>query len=303
MHPRMFKACFAAPAFAAALLVTATGMAEAKTLNVVASMTVLADVVSVVGGNHVTVKSLVGPNGDPHVYEPTPDDAKALKAADAVFVSGEGLEGWMVRLIKASGYKGKPVVASDGIKTRKMVDDGKTVTDPHVWNDPKNGIIWTQNIAKALSAADPEDAADFKANGDKMIADLTSLDAYAKQQIGAIPAAKRKVLTTHDAFGYFGRAYNVTFLAPQGISTESEASAADVGKIIKQIKTEGVKVYFFENSNDPRMVDQIAKETGAISGGTLYVESLSAADGPAATYLKMLKYNIDLLTAAMAKNG
>lgn len=303
MQSSISKAGLAASALAAALFVAATGAAEAKTLNVVASMTVLADVVSVVGGNHVTVKSLVGPNGDPHVYEPTPDDAKALKAADAVFVSGEGLEGWMVRLIKASGYKGKPVVASEGIKTRQMVEDGKTITDPHVWNDPKNGIIWTQNIVKALSSVDPDDAADFKANGDKMIADLMSTDVYAKQQIGAIPAAKRKLLTTHDAFGYFGRAYGVTFLAPQGISTESEASAADVGKIIKQIRREGVKAYFFENSNDPRMVDQIAKETGATSGGTLYVESLSAADGPASTYLKMLKYNIDLVAAALQKNS
>jgi zinc/manganese transport system substrate-binding protein len=277
--------------------------AEAKTLHAVASFTVLADVVHVVGGDHVEVKSLVGPNGDPHVYEPTPNDAKALKEADVVFTSGEGLEGWMVRLIQASGYKGKINVASDGIKTHKMEDDGKIVTDPHVWNDPKNGIIWTQNIVKVLSAADPEDAADFKANGDHLIADLQSIDNYARTAISAIPAEKRKVLTTHDAFGYFGRAYSVTFLAPQGISTEAEASAADVGKLIKQIKHEAVKVYFFENSNDPRLVTQIAKETGAQPGGTLYVESLSPPDGPAPTYLTMLKYNIDLLVAAMSKQS
>ena len=293
-----FLTCIAASVVAAGLTT-----ADAKSLHAVASVTMLADVVHVVGGDHVEVKSLVGPNGDPHVYEPTPDDAKALKSADVVFVSGEGLEGWMVRLIKASGYKGKINVASDGIKTHKMEDDGKIVTDPHVWNDPKNGIIWAQNIAKVLSAADPEDAADFKANSDKLIADLTEIDTYAKTALAAIPAEKRKVLTTHDAFGYFGRAYNVTFLAPQGISTEAEASAADVGKLIKQIRKENVKVYFFENSNDPRMVQQIAKETGASSGGTLYVESLSPPDGPAPTYLKMLKSNIDALVAAMSKSG
>jgi zinc/manganese transport system substrate-binding protein len=299
MPIRHLSACV----LAAALFASSTYASEAKTLAVVASMTVLADVVSTVGGDHVTVKSLVGPNGDPHVYEPTPDDAKALKAADVVFVSGEGLEGWMVRLIKASGAKGKPIVASDGIKTRTMEDDGKVVTDPHVWNDPKNGIVWTQNIVKALTTADPDDAADFKANGDRLIADLTAVDAYARQVLSGLPAAKRKVLTTHDAFGYFGRAYGVTFLAPQGISTEAEASAADVGKIIKQIRKDGIKVYFFENSNDPRMIEQIAKETGAVAGGTLYVESLSKSDGPAPTYLKMLKYNIDLLAAAMARNS
>lgn len=294
---------FSALFVTAALTIGSVQASEAKTLNAVATMTVLADVVHVVGGDHVTVKSLVGPNGDPHVYEPTPDDARALKAADVVFVSGEGLEGWMLRLIKASGYKGMITVASDGIETRKMDDDGKIITDPHVWNDPKNGIVWARNIAKVLSAIDPEDTADFNANADKLVADLTALDAYARQAISAIPEDKRKVLTTHDAFGYFARAYGVTFLAPQGISTEAEASAAAVGKLIRQIRKEGVKVYFFENSNDPRLVQQIARETGAQSGGALYVESLSQPEGPAPTYLKMLKWNIDALVSAMSKSG
>jgi zinc/manganese transport system substrate-binding protein len=275
--------------------------AEAKTIEAVASFTVLADVVAQVGGDHVHVSTLVGPNGDPHVYEPTPDDAKRLKAADAVFISGFGLEGWLERLIKASGYKGHPTVASEGIKTRKMEEEGKTVTDPHVWNDPANGIIWTKNIVKALSAADPEDAADFKANGDKYIAELQAIDAQAKATFGAIPKDKRKVLTTHDAYGYFGRAYDVKFLSPQGVSTEAEASAADVSKLITQIKKEGVKAYFLENSNDPRLVQQIAKATGAEPGGTLYVESLSEPSGPAPTYTAMLKRDIEMMSTAMTK--
>jgi len=275
--------------------------AEAKTIEAVASFTVLADVVAQVGGDHVHVSSLVGPNGDPHVYEPTPDDAKRLKAADAVFISGYGLEGWLERLIKASGYKGHPVVASEGVSTRKMEEDGKTITDPHVWNDPSNGIVWTRNIVKALSAADPEDAAAFKANGDKYIAELQAIDAQAKATFGAIAKDKRKVLTTHDAYGYFGRAYGVKFLAPLGISTEAEASAADVSKLIGQIKKEGVKAYFLENSNDPRLVEQIAKATGAEPGGTLYVESLSDASGPAPSYTAMLKRDIELMSAAMTK--
>jgi len=275
--------------------------AEAKTIEAVASFTVLADVVAQVGGDHVHVSTLVGPNGDPHVYEPTPDDAKRLKAADAVFISGYGLEGWLERLIKASGYKGHPTVASEGVKTRKMEEEGKTVTDPHVWNDPANGIIWTKNIVKALSAADPEDAADFKANGDKYIAELQAIDAQAKATFGAIPKDKRKVLTTHDAYGYFGRAYDVKFLSPQGVSTEAEASAADVSKLITQIKKEGVKAYFLENSNDPRLVQQIAKATGAEPGGTLYVESLSEPSGPAPTYTAMLKRDIEMMSTAMTK--
>ncbi len=279
------------------------GSASAETLNVVASFTVLADVVKHVGGDHVKVSSLVGPNGDPHEFEPSPADAKTLNAAKVVFVSGEGLEGWMDRLITASGYKGTPVVASDGINTRTMVDDGKTVTDPHVWNSPVNVKVWVANIEKALSAADPADAADFKANAERYTKVLTELDAYAHSKFDKVPDDRRKVLTSHDAFGYFGREYKVNFLAPLGFSTETEASAAKVAQLIEQIKTEHVKAYFFENSNDPRLVKQVAKATGAEPGGELYVESLSKANGPASTYEKMFRYNVDQLAAAMAKSS
>ncbi|MBB6483000.1 metal ABC transporter solute-binding protein, Zn/Mn family [Rhizobium lusitanum] len=277
--------------------------ASAETLNVVASFTVLADVVKHVGGDHVKVSSLVGPNGDPHEFEPSPADAKTLNAAKVVFVSGEGLEGWMDRLITASGYKGAPIVASEGINTRTMVDDGKTVTDPHVWNSPVNVKVWVANIEKALSAADPADAADFKANAERYTKVLTELDAYAHSKFDKIADDRRKVLTSHDAFGYFGGEYKVNFLAPLGFSTETEASAAKVAQLIEQIKTEHVKAYFFENSNDPRLVKQVAKATGAEPGGELYVESLSKANGPAPTYEKMFRYNVDQLAAAMAKSS
>ena len=263
----------------------------------------LADVVKHVGGDHVKVSSLVGPNGDPHEFEPSPADAKKLNAAKIVFVSGEGLEGWMDRLITASGYKGTPVVASEGINTRTMVDDGKTVTDPHVWNSPVNVKIWVGNIEKALSAADPADPAEFRANAERYTKVLTELDTYAHSKFDKVPEDRRKVLTSHDAFGYFGREYKVSFLSPLGFSTETEASAADVAKLIEQIKTEHVKTYFFENSNDPRLVKQVAKATGAEPGGELYVEALSKSNGPAPTYEKMFRYNVDQLAAAMAKSS
>ncbi len=277
--------------------------AFADTLKVVASFTVLGDVVSQVGGKHVKVVNLVGPNGDPHEFEPSPADAKNLKAAQVAFVSGEGLEGWMDRLITASGYKGKPVVVSDGVNTRTMDEDGKTVTDPHVWNSPVNVKVWVANIEKALSAADPADAGAFKTNAEAYLQKLDAMNAYAHSKFDAVPADRRKVLTSHDAFGYFGREYNVSFLAPLGLSTETEASAADVAKLIEQIKAEGVKTYFLENSNDPRLVKQIAKATAAQPGGELYVESLSDAKGPAPTYEKMFRYNADQIAAAMAKSS
>lgn len=279
------------------------GQTSAKDLKVVASFTVLADVVHQVGGDHVAVTSLVAPNGDPHEFEPSPADAKHLKAADIVFVSGEGLEGWMDRLISASGYQGKPVTVSGGIKTHTMEEDGKTVTDPHVWNDPLNVKVWVQNIEEALKSADPADAKAYHANAEAYLKTLDAMNLYAHQKIDPIPEGRRKVLTSHDAFGYFGAEYKVTFLSPLGVSTETEASAASVAKLIDQIKAEGVKTYFFENSNDPRLVKQIATATGAESGGELYVESLSKKDGPAPTYEKMFRYNVDQLSAAMQKNS
>ncbi len=284
---------------AVSALLGAASLAEARTLKVVASFGILADVVKNVGGDKVDVVSLVPTGGDPHEFEPTPADAKNLSGADIVFVSGLGFEGWMGRLVTASGYKGDPVVVSQGISGRKMEEDGKTVTDPHVWNSAANVVIWIGNIEKALISADPDDAQVFRDNTDRYAKEVTSLDLYARKAINAVPKDRRKVLTSHDALGYFGRTYGVKFLSPVGVSTEAEASAGDVAKLIDQIKQENVKVYFFENSNDPRVVRQIADATGAHPGGELYVEALSPADGPAPNYLAMFKHNVDLLVAGM----
>ncbi|KMN24729.1 metal ABC transporter substrate-binding protein [Pseudomonas helleri] len=295
MKPKMLLAAVFA-------LSSMAGLAQAKPIEAVASFTVLADMVQNVGGDHVHVTSLIGPNGDPHAYEPTPNDAQALKRANLVFVSGLHLEGWLDRLIKASGYQGQPVVLSNGIKTRSMEEDGKRITDPHAWNSAANGVVYVRNIISALQKADPANASDYQAKGEQYIQQLEQLDAYARAQVQAIPSDKRKVLTSHDAFGYFGDAYGVTFLSPLGFSTETEASASDVAKLITQIKQEHVSTYFFENSSDPRLVKQIADASGAQPGGELYVESLSPADGPAPTYAQMFRYNVDKLTAAMKGN-
>lgn len=286
-------------ALTAASVVAVAAPASAKTVEAVASFTVLADIVKQVGGDHVHVLSMVPPNGDPHEYEPTPDDAKKIKAADVVFTSGLGLEGWFSRLAKASGYQGKPVVASDGIKSRKMEEDGKTITDPHAWNSIPNAEVYVANVEKALAKADPDDATAFKTNADAYRAKLMDLDTYAQKSVDAVPKDARKVLTTHDALSYFGARYGVKFLSPLGFSTENEPSAAQVAAVIKQIKAEHVGTYFFENSNDPRLVKQIADATGAQPGGELYVEALSPPDGPAPTYADMFKYNVDKLVAGM----
>lgn len=284
---------------AVSALLGAASLAEAKTLKVLASFGILADVVKNVGGDKVDVVSLVPTGGDPHEFEPTPADAKNLSGADLVFVNGLGFEGWMGRLMTASGYKGETVVVSQGISGRKMEEDGKSVTDPHVWNSAANVVIWIGNIEKALIKADPDDAEVFRDNTDRYAKQVTALDLYTRKAINAVPKDRRMVLTSHDALGYFGRSYGVKFLSPVGVSTEAEASAGNVAKLIDQIKQEHVKVYFFENSNDPRLVRQIADATGAQPGGELFVEALSPADGPAPTYLTMFKHNVDLLVAGM----
>lgn len=292
-------------AFGAALLAAAASVssAEARQLKTVASFTILADIVRNVGGDKVEVRTLVGPNGDPHTYEPTPNDARALKAADLVFVNGLGLEGWMDRLIAASGAKSRPVVASTGVAPLKMDEDGKSVIDPHAWNDAKNGALYAANVAKALEAADPEDAATFGANAKAYVAKLDALDASARKIVAEVPKPQRKVLTTHDALGYFAKAYGVEILSPLGISTEQEPSAAAMAGLIRQIEREHIRTFFLENSNDPRLIEQIARATGAKPGGELYVESLSKPDGPAATYLDMFRHNLDLIGKAMREQA
>lgn len=271
----------------------------AKTLNVVTSFSILGDITQQVGGEHVKVTTLVGPDGDPHTFEPSPKDSAALSKADVVVVNGLGLEGWLDRLVKASGFKGTLVVASAGVKTHTLDEDGETVTDPHAWNSAANGALYAQNILAGLVEADPQDKTALESFARPYIAQLTAMDNWAKSQFSAIPQSKRKVLTSHDAFGYFSRAYGVTFMAPQGLSSESEASAAQVAEIINQIKADGVKTWFMENQLDPRLVKQIALATGAQPGGELYPEALSAKSGVADTYVKAFRHNVDTLAKSM----
>jgi len=287
------------PVSLAAAALLSSPLAVAKTVDAVASFSILGDIVQEVGGEHVKVTTLVGPDGDPHSFEPSPKDSKAINASDVVFVSGLGLEGWIDRLVTASGYKGHVVTASEGVNSRKMEEDGKQITDPHAWNSMANGVIYATNVMNALIKADPEDADYFRQRGTAYIEQLQKLDAWAKTEFTGIPQSKRKVLTSHDAFGYFGQEYHVSFMAPVGFSTEAEASASGVASLIKQIKEEKVKTYFIENQTDPRLVKQIAAASGAQPGGELYPEALSGPQGPATTYIKAFKHNVETIVASM----
>ena len=284
------------------MLATASPSTAADKLRVVASFSVLGDMVRQIAGDHAEVLTLVGPDGDAHTFEPSPADAKELAGAKLVFVNGLGLDKWMESLARSARYQGPVITASNGVKARTMIAGSETVTDPHAWQDLRNGEIYARNIADALIAADPQNTADYVRSGDAYVAKLGALDEDVRKQIATVPAAKRRVITSHDAFGYFGAAYDIQFLAPEGLSTEAEASAGDLKKLMIQIKTEGIKALFLENITDPRMMSMIAGETGVELGGSLFSDALSPPEGPAPTYVDMFINNVPKLVAGMAKN-
>jgi zinc/manganese transport system substrate-binding protein len=268
---------------------------------VVATFSILGDLVKNVGGDRVEVSTLVGPNGDVHVYLPTPGDARKLAAAKVVFVNGLGLEGWVTRLISASGTKASIVIASEGIKPRKMKDEHDTgdVPDAHAWQSVANAKIYVANIRDGLIALDPAGKASYDANATAYLGKLDELEKQVEVATAKIPADRRKIITTHDAFGYFSDAYGMTFIAPEGVSTDAEPSAKDLAKIITRIKMQKIPAVFMENITDPRLMKEIARETGAKIGGTLYSDALSPPDGPAATYIEMMRSNVRELTSAL----
>ena len=293
----MLRFAFAALAL---LLWHAPAVAQEK-LKVVATFSILADFVKNVGGERVAVSALVGPNGDAHVYQPSPGDAKMLADATVVVANGLGFEGWINRLVKASGTKAPTIVATKGVKPRKAEDDhGHGEADPHAWQSVANARIYVANIRDALSFADPAGKDSYAANAAAYLGKLDALETEVKAAIEKIPSDRRRIITTHDAFGYFAAAYGVAFIAPQGVSTEAEVSAKDVARIITQIRKQKIPAVFLENVTDERLLRRIGAESGARIGGTLYSDALTDANGQAATYLDMMRHNVKQLAAALA---
>ena len=282
--------------------------AVAQPLPVVTSFSILADLVKVIGGSHVEVTSLVGPNADAHVFDPTPADAKRLADAKLVVINGLGFEGWMDRLIKSSGYRGSVTVASRGVKTiQEAAGHGHQhghshshAADPHAWQNPLNVKQYVQNIRLALAAAKPAAAQEFEQRAQAYSRDLDALDQSIRERLKPIPVAQRRIVTSHDAFGYFAAAYNVKFYPLQGLSTGSEPSAADVVRIIDQIKKNKVTAIFVENISDARVLERITKESGARIGGTLYADALSEPGTAVDTYLKLIEHNAATIVKGLA---
>lgn len=279
-------------------LLPARGRAAA-TLSVVASFSVLADMLRRVGGDLVRVASMVPPDADAHVWQPSAADSRALSEAALLVENGLELEGWMARLDQASGFGGVRVIASDGVTPRTMREGDATSVDPHAWQNPRDGVIYVRGIANGLAAADPARAGTWRANAAAYAAEIDQTDAWIASQVAAIPPASRRIVTTHDAFGYYGDRYGITFLAVEGLSTDAEPSAKAIAALVAQIRREKVHTVFLENMTDPRLAEMLGRETGATVSGPLYSDALSPPDGPAPNYLAMLRHNTAWFVRAM----
>jgi zinc/manganese transport system substrate-binding protein len=264
-------------------------------LPVVATFSILADMTREVAGPAAAVRTLVPPDGDVHVYEPRPSDLLAIRGAALVVTNGLGLEGWLTRLLPASGTKARVVVAAEAVTPRQM-DEG---LDPHAWQDPRNGILYVRAIADGLAAVAPDQAAAIRARADAYARRIAEMDAWIAEQIATVPPAERRILTSHDAFFYFGARYGIAFIGVQGIDTESEPSAADIAALVRQVRATGVKAVFVENMANPALIRTVARESGVALGPAVYSDALSPPGGPADTYLKMFRHNVTQFVKAM----
>lgn len=307
---RVFRKLLAVGIASASLLAGAAHAAEQLPVPVTASFSILGDLVRVVGGERVRVTTLVGPDEDAHAFTPKPADARAIVQTRLLVTNGLGFEPWVQKLAKSAGYKGETLVASQGVKPRAMLEEKSHLstghhhdeTDPHAWQNPGNVVLYVRNIATALGKIDPAGSTVYQANSVAYIKELQALDAWTQTQFAAIPTAKRKVITSHDAFGYFAAHYQILFLAPQGVSTDAEPSARNVAQLIKQIQREKIKAVFVENMHNPKLLAQLARDAGVTAGPALYVDALSAKGGPADSYLKLMRHNVTQLTAGMRSN-
>jgi zinc/manganese transport system substrate-binding protein len=294
-----------------AILLGASAAGATERIKVVATFSVIGDMVANVAGDKVDLVTLVGPAGDTELFKPSLADGKSVAEAKIVFMNNlnDEFEPWLEPLLKQVKFSGAKIVVSRGVKTFTSTEEraprnksGEEEIDQHAWLDPKNAIIYVRNIAAALVKGDPANASDYRLRADAYIKEMQALDAWAKAEIAALPAAKRRFLASHDSLQYLAKAYGITLLSINGWTNNSEPSAAELARLAKQVRQERIHALFLDSITDPRAMQQVAKETGASIGGTLYGDALSKPGGDADTYLKMLRHNVATLKAGMMKN-
>jgi zinc/manganese transport system substrate-binding protein len=299
---------FALLAFA---VVPAVPVGAANKPTVVATFSVLGDMVANVAGNNVELLTIVGPDGDTELYQPTLADSRAVAGARIVFMNdlNDEFEPWLEPLLKQAGFSGTKVAASRGAKTMTAEEErpisgreAAPAIDQHAWMDPKNAVVYVKNIAEALARVDPAGAADYKARATAYVKQLQTVDAWLRTEMTAVPIAKRRVLASHDSLQYLAKACGITLIAINGWTNKSEPSAAELARLAQQIEAEHVHALFLDSITDPRAMERISKETGATISGTLYGDSLSKPGGEAGTYIEMIRHDVATLKAGMLKN-
>ena len=279
-------------------------------IRVVATFSVIGDMVANVAGDRVDLVTLVGPAGDTELFKPSLADGKSVAEAKIVFMNdlNDEFEPWLEPLLKSVKFGGSKIIVSRGAKTYSSSEEraprskAAEEIDQHAWLDPKNGVIYVRNIAAALAKSDPANAADYRARAAAYIKELQDLDAWAKTEMAAVPPAKRRILSSHDSLQYLAKAYGITMLSINGWTNNSEASAAELASLTQKIRQEGIRALFLDSITDPRAMQQVAQETGAAIGGTLYGDALSKPGGEADSYLKMVRHDVTTLIAGMMKN-
>ncbi|EKE09369.1 MAG: hypothetical protein ACD_16C00190G0017 [uncultured bacterium] len=266
---------------------------------VVTTFSILQDMVHVIGQDKIEIRNLVGPNQDVHVFEPRPENAKDLTQANLVINNGLGFEGWLDRLIKASGFQGQIAVASKGVRPIIYGSRRRRIVDPHAWHSLENAQIYVDNIVEALTTLLPKETSFFKAQAKAYKKSLKILQKKIYKNLKDIPPEMRTVISNHNAFDYLGQDYNIKFYAPLGISTDSEPSAKVIAKLIERIRKEKIRALFVENISNRRLLEQISKETGVKIAGVLYSDALSEPGTEADTYLKMMTFNLSSLVKAL----
>ena len=288
--------------FLAGLALTPVAARAMQPLGAVATISILADMVRQIGGNEVDVVSLVPPDGDVHTYQSRPGDLLAMRGARVLVENGLGLEGWMDRLRSVSGFAGVRVVAAEAVRPRHFVEDGATMIDPHAWQDPRNGVRYVRAIAAGLAKADPAHADAWRARADAYVAEIAATDVWITTRLAVVPPQKRQIVTSHDAFGYYGDRYGIRLHSVEGVSTDAEPSARDLARLIDDIRAQGIRAVFIDNMTDPRLVAAVAQDAGVTVGPRVYSDTLSPPGGPADTYIKMLRYNTVAFADAMLTN-
>lgn len=269
--------------------------------NILTTTSVLRDMAQHIAPDHCRVETIVPRGMDPHIYEPTPSDIDLVLASDLIFMNGLRLEGWLDKIISNAGRHGKKVIVTEGITPITSLEY-ESAPDPHAWMDLSLGLTYLKNMRKALVELMPRHADEIQQKYDTYIREMRDVHEWTREQIQSIPAENRVLITSHDAFQYFGRAYGMELHAALGLSTDADVKTGDVLNITRLLESSAIPAIFIESTINPKLLEQIASDYNVVIGGELYADALSSQNGPAGTYLDLFRHNVNTITQALTRS-